>query len=652
MRPRGRSTPTSCAATGDQVDFRHGLLREAVYDDLLPGERNRAHAQLAAALESTSGAAPTVGSLTRLAFHWDAAHDQPKAFAARLRAGVALAKLGHPESLAHLERALEMWDHVDDPALRDGLTKADVLCHLAKGAKAVDGHEDRATRFIREAIRQLDPDDDPLLASRVYATYAELCHELADELGHREAVARALEFAEGAPSEELVHALLAMATYHARHDELSPAAAELDRAVQVAADLGGAEVLAEARVMQAWTSFDRGRLRELDSRMDGAIEAAERAGLIGLALESSALQAFARLVVGRVEEGERLAAATQERATALGFADAAAFAAEQLVELWALHGRFDDAELLLEEVRPTMRVNRWRGQRIWLFLARGDFAAAEPLEKDQLALWAEVVGDPDGSTIRRLVELYAGLERPHAALDAVAGHLAAPKGDGSQVENGFAARGALSALALADRTGTPVPADLREACLAFLDDTAAVVLDGELRDSWPASDVRFALATAADLAGRPSVTPWREALASATPYGASHALPFRLGLAAALLGAGERDEARVLVLDAWQSARDLGAHGVEAEVVRLARRNRVALPAVDHRRDALAVLTAREREVLDVLATGATNRVIAEQLFISEKTVSVHITNILAKLGVANRGAAAAVAHEVAASAI
>jgi DNA-binding NarL/FixJ family response regulator len=73
----------------------------------------------------------------------------------------------------------------------------------------------------------------------------------------------------------------------------------------------------------------------------------------------------------------------------------------------------------------------------------------------------------------------------------------------------------------------------------------------------------------------------------------------------------------------------------------------VPLPEEGLRSTALAALTPREREVLDVLATGATNRAMAERLFISEKTVSVHVTNILAKLGVPNRGAAAALAREI-----
>ena len=633
--------------TDNTVDFRHGLLREAVYDDLLPSERGRAHAQLAQALADIDD--PSVASLSRRAFHWDAANDQPRALEARLRAGLALARQGHPEALGHLERALEMWDHVVDPERRQGLTKSDVLCHMAKAAKLADGHEDRATRFMREALALLDPAHNRLGASRIYSAYAELCHELADEMGHAESVGLALELAEGEPSEELARALIAMSSVHRRRDELTQAADTIDRAVEVARATQLPPVLAEALVEQAWTAQSRGRLREWWGLVDPAVEAAERAGLTSLALDTRALQAFTFLVVGRIEEGEALAARTRERAAALGLAEAAAFAGEQLVELWVNQGRFDDAELLLEELRPGMKITRWRSQRIWLLLARGDLAAAASLEEEQLAVWAEVVLDPDGFTVQRMARLFSGLDRVAEALELVTQHLATSKDGAAPEENSFATRAVVTVLSAARRTGVEVSPELESAWICFVNRVAETVLSGELRDSWPASEVRYALAMAADLTGEPSVELWREALASARPYGTAHALGFAIGLAAALLAEGERDEARVLVLDTWQTARDLGARTAEAEIERLARRNRIPLPEDRHRRDALAVLTAREREVLDVLSTGATNRVIAERLFISEKTVSVHVTNILAKLGVPNRGAAAAIAHEVAA---
>ncbi|WSJ64233.1 LuxR C-terminal-related transcriptional regulator [Streptomyces sp. NBC_01310] len=58
-------------------------------------------------------------------------------------------------------------------------------------------------------------------------------------------------------------------------------------------------------------------------------------------------------------------------------------------------------------------------------------------------------------------------------------------------------------------------------------------------------------------------------------------------------------------------------------------------------------MTSRERDVLRLVAAGSTNRKIAEELFISPKTASVHVSNILAKLGVAGRGEAAALAHRL-----
>ncbi len=166
--------------TGDHLDFRHGLLREAIYDDLLPGERTRAHARMAATMQAQLGDHTGMTELGLLAFHWYAAHDQPEAFRASVRAGMAARTYGGPEAVTHLERALEISttrsaDETDEPA------KADLVRLLAEACKG-HGEHDRAGVLMREALELVDDDTDRLLASRVYSSYAVLCDEFEGQL--------------------------------------------------------------------------------------------------------------------------------------------------------------------------------------------------------------------------------------------------------------------------------------------------------------------------------------------------------------------------------------------------------------------------------------------------------------------------------------
>ncbi len=134
--------------------------------------------------------------------------------------------------------------------------------------------------------------------------------------------------------------------------------------------------------------------------------------------------------------------------------------------------------------------------------------------------------------------------------------------------------------------------------------------------------------------------------------------PLPAGRGAASPGA-PRDAAGAALARAWTLASGLGARLLVAEIDALARRARIELapppgrgqPGSPAREPATVAdelgLTPREREVLALVADGRTNRQIAEALFISGKTASMHVSNILAKLGVANRGEAAAVAHRL-----
>jgi DNA-binding CsgD family transcriptional regulator len=174
---------------------------------------------------------------------------------------------------------------------------------------------------------------------------------------------------------------------------------------------------------------------------------------------------------------------------------------------------------------------------------------------------------------------------------------------------------------------------------------------GGLTDEWRPTyhGVQLALAEAyaARYAGEPAVAQFRVATSLAEPFGAYFALEPCLNLATELLAHGGRDEGRELLVDCWSTAHAMGAHDLERRALRLATRTRIPLPQSGAREGPLSRLTPREREVLDLLATGATNKTIATTLVITEKTASVHVSNILTKLRVDNRGAAAALARDL-----
>jgi len=149
------------------------------------------------------------------------------------------------------------------------------------------------------------------------------------------------------------------------------------------------------------------------------------------------------------------------------------------------------------------------------------------------------------------------------------------------------------------------------------------------------------------LQGHSDPARWQKAV-EAFSFGHVYAVArCRWRLAEALLGAGDREQAMVAARAAYQTAVRLGAEPLQGALEALARRGRLDLGAGLPAERALAGLTPRELEVLRLLVEGRSNRQIAEQLFISGKTASVHVTNILAKLGVHSRLEAAATARRL-----
>ena len=633
----------------EHVNFRHGLLREAVYDDLLPGERARAHERLAQGVQRRLGDKPALAELGLLAFHWYAAHDLPAAYLASARAGLAARKYGgFAEAIAHLERALELYDRVPHEDVTDP-AKPDLARVLAESCFAHSEHE-RAEQLVREALRLLDDESDPLLMCRVYSTYATLFKEFEGYPGHREALDKAVDAAEGEPSEELANALATKSMWHLRQEQFAAGIACADRSIEVAQAVPVPVIESLSRQLRSQAHLGLGRISDAAAEAGAAARAAEGpGGSPAYALSSELFLADVLLAGLDPARGLTLARDLRTRAKVHGLPDVALEGGLILMYGLVLQGRLDEATLLESELveegyEPD---DPWLlNMRSLLLLARGELAVALPRHRRRIALMGSLPVLPDAKEVLVHIEVLTGNGLVDEALTLARHYVKAFEHSDGPLAYGCLASGAYVALAAAQRAGLPSDEVLLERADTMLADAGAS-LPLEAYRNWEGVDVLIARARRADLVGEPSIDAWRTAYDACSQIGAGVALPVRLGLVMALFTSGERDEARTMLPEIWSAARAMGARGIEADAVRLGRRHRVPLPDAQPP-SRLDILTAREREVLDVLATGATNRTIAERLFISEKTVSVHVTNVLAKLGVPNRGEAAALARELA----
>ena len=154
---------------GDAYAFRHALVQEAIYDDLLPVQRGPLHAAYALALErriqergdASAAGGGTAVELGQLAYHWYAAHDQGRALLASVRAGQAAeATSALAEARGPYERALELWDQAPEAAVRSPLDRGAVL-HRAAEAANLAGYDDQAVALGRLALERVDPAPEP-----------------------------------------------------------------------------------------------------------------------------------------------------------------------------------------------------------------------------------------------------------------------------------------------------------------------------------------------------------------------------------------------------------------------------------------------------------------------------------------------------------
>jgi DNA-binding CsgD family transcriptional regulator/tetratricopeptide (TPR) repeat protein len=637
--------------------FRHALLREAVLADLLPGERVRLHAAIAAYLAGVPGA----GTAAERAHHARESNDLPRAFSASLEAAAAASGVGAPaEQLQHLETALALWSAVPDAAERAGRDQAALLLDTAAAARTV-GEPHRAVALLRSALDVLGPDADPEARARVHYTLAQAMVRVEDDAGAYRESAAAMALVPAQPPSKVrtwaaaTHARMAYS--FGRNEEADAAA---DEALEAADALGFDGAWADIAVTQvrARPGADPAAVR---ARLDEALTRARRSGNVEVEMRVLYNLATVTFEAGRIEEALDWTRRGTRRARDLGVEWSYYPAELRHLHVTALYMAGDwDSSLAEADVLarvPEMSAHV-RADGLLVLVGRGEPSAHERIDwarsliprlsahilldlvtagsEIDLAAWE---GEPQKAvdvalaTYRRLRQEW---DDDHLGVLRLAGTALAPVGDAA-----VAARREGDAEATDRWVGAG--GELVEAARS-----AVEIYRGTYGDTMGVEAIAWLArvdAEAARVRGEVAPELWRAAVEA---FGFGHVYEearSRWRLAEALLATGDRAGAAEQAKLAHEVAVRLGAVPLKTAVEGLIRRGRLDVGGV-RTVDVSAVMTPREAEVLRLLAQGRTNRQIGAELYISEKTASVHVSNILGKLGANGRTEAVAIAAQ------
>ena len=555
---------------GESLEFRHGLLREAVYDDLLPDERTRLHARLAAILQAKVDVQqePTLSALSRLAFHWSAAHDSRAALVAFEKAGMVALKVGAAESVTHLERALSIWDSVPDAEVLAERTKIELVISLAD-AVLDQGDEKRWHALNRRAVDMLRTDTPPLVACRAHFSFAYSAMNVEDTASAPEAVRLALEYAGDTPTEERAYALGAQALIHVVNGRFAEALEAADRAVEAARAGGAVDALLLDLMFKSEALMYLGHPIESCAVAEQAVRVAREVGMLASALDHVKHLAYRLLDSGQVDRGMSLALAGRREGLSAGLDVPSAFCGEPLVTAHIWGGRLDQAEELLAEFGDLgLGHDPWWESRADLALARGDVETAARVVPRDAGGVSPRRPPPMEDEALRLFRIAALGDEEEECLATAASYLSVVGDNDSPVLAAAAARIGFQALTEVRRLSQ---------FHGQVDGQFAVVLRESVRqleraraglfdEWWPTYyGVQLALAEgyAARVGGAPAIEEFRVAAELSGPFGEFFALQARLDLAQELLAHGGRDEGRELLVDCWTSAHHMGAHGLE-----------------------------------------------------------------------------------------
>jgi DNA-binding NarL/FixJ family response regulator len=567
-------------APGSVLEFAHPIVRTAVYESIPPGERALAHAEAARLLERDGAQAE------RLALHL--LRSEPGAdprVAALLRAAAAAATgRGDPGAAAAcLRRAL---DEPPPAADRPGLL-------LELGIALARERSPAAVPTLREAVELAGPDA-ALLAARVLGIWAY----------HAEAAAICRNALAGPVPDDLADSLQAELFQNAvisaetvveavtlpRRTGRSAAWVINDALLAATSADGGAITLPAldrispdslgavyALLVLIWT----GEFEVAGRICDAVLADARRRGSMSMVAHASCLHSMIMRRLGRLEEAADAARLALDFKLATSPPLAVAWAAALAVEALTRLGRMDEADAMAGVAAGRNPPEGWT-HTLTFRQARGALRVAQHRPDEALA---DLLAAGEGWQA-------LGITNPAVASWRTAA-VAACRALGQHDE---AAALAAEQLALARKAGRPLTLGI------------ALRVHGDLAEAigvLEASPARYELALAL------------------ADHGAS------------LRRSGQRTQAREPLLRALDLAERTGAAGLAAEVKREllaagARPRRAALTGPD-------ALTAGERRVAALAADGASNRQIAEHLFVTQATVETHLRHAFRKLNITSR---------------
>jgi len=654
--------------TTDGYAFRHALIREAVHEDLLPGEHSGVHTRYALAIDADPALVSDGRADIEKAHHWYSAHNTPEALASAWQASAQASRaVAHAERLVLLARVLELWSQVPDASDRIGADHVRVLEEATTAAYDA-GEAQRGMAFAESALAELDESTAPVRVALLLRQR----HIFRKELGLPNALEdldRALSLVPETASKQARTQLLLSAA-HDGCDAAGPHYRHLaDEALRLAREAGDLDAEAQALATLAMIEAGPSALATPGSEPFRLLAQAR-----ATAQRADAYHPLAKLVIF---ESHLLCGA--------GEYENAAMIARQGIADSERHGlaRTSGAFLAINVAEPLMYLARWdeavdiseraldlappplTGAGLWMIcasaaLARGDIATATRraaasravlsgvryedqyhLPQAQLDLELKLATDGPAAAAALAAQelnrydLTASSPRYVWPLLAVAAFVAV-------ATNGFREDGDGNA-ALLDQLRS-----LAEKTEAF----------GPVQQAWQLTFA--ALVPADDTDPRQRLAAWDTAVAAwdavRQPYQAAISL---LAAARAALAVGDgRQHAAGRLRRAAKLAASLRTGPLADEITSLALRAGISLALGDavaagdrdgaDEGNGTAVrtgqlgLTGREFEVLRLVAAGQSNREIATALFISPKTASVHVSNILTKLGAASRTEAAA----------